>query len=324
MKKPVFEIRYNKKDITMDITPFVESVSYTDNEHGQSDELEIVVDNSDGRWTKSWYPTKGDVLSAKIGHEGGKLLDCGSFEIEEPQDSGPPDVLTIKAVSTNITKALRTLNTIAYENTTLEKIARDIAKRNGLELVGKVKDIPIKRKTQKNTTDIRFLKNLAEEYGQVFKIVDNKLVFYDLADLKKAESALSISKNMMQTRSFRDKADEVYSGAEVIYHDPKTKKQVKYSYKTEGADTADVLKINRRYENKQQAEETAKAALERTNGRKIEGSFTIEGETRLVSGINADLTDLGVFSGKYSVVRSSHRIDKSSGYTTDAEVAKGA
>ncbi|MDK4627577.1 hypothetical protein QG055_10305, partial [Kingella kingae] len=60
------------------------------------------------------------------------LINWGNFEIaeiewERSQNGG--DRVTLKALSTGITKANRTLQAKAYENTTLAQIVRLIAKR---------------------------------------------------------------------------------------------------------------------------------------------------------------------------------------------------
>ncbi|HSA05719.1 MAG TPA: hypothetical protein P5556_00910 [Candidatus Gastranaerophilales bacterium] len=83
MLKPVFKIEYENLNITAKISPYVLSVEYTDFEHGQSDEIQIQLEDSNKLWQGSWYPSKGDTLSLQIGYEGSKLLNCGSFEIDE-------------------------------------------------------------------------------------------------------------------------------------------------------------------------------------------------------------------------------------------------
>ena len=59
---PVFVLSYEQKNITSDITPYVRSVTYTDYLSGQSDELEVELEDADGRWVRHWYPGKGDTL----------------------------------------------------------------------------------------------------------------------------------------------------------------------------------------------------------------------------------------------------------------------
>ena len=46
MLQPTFKLEYNKKDITKDISDYVLNINYTDFEHGQSDEVEIIFEDS--------------------------------------------------------------------------------------------------------------------------------------------------------------------------------------------------------------------------------------------------------------------------------------
>ncbi|MBI4835930.1 MAG: phage protein D [Candidatus Abawacabacteria bacterium] len=322
VRKPVWILEYDHKDITTEISPFVNSVTYTDNEHGTADEIEINVENSDLRWIDSWYPEKGDIISLMIGYEGEKLLPCGSFEIDECEANGPPDTLTIRGISTNITKALRQKNTKAYENTSLKQIAEEIAQKHGFTIVGNVQNIQFKRKTQKNMTDLSYLRQLAEEYGQVFKIVDNKLVFYEIETLDAANTVHSIDRKQLKSYSLRDKADQTFKACEVNYFNPKTKKLVSASVSTSETKKGDVLKLSERAENKAQAEAKAKAALKRTNNLKTEGTLEFEGEPIVVSGSNINLTGMKKLFGKYAVVKSTHTQFKTDGYSTSVEVRR--
>ena len=174
---PVFVLSYEQKNITSDITPYVRSVTYTDYLSGQSDELEVELEDADGRWVRHWYPGKGDTLSLKIGYEAAPLLPCGAFEIDEIEFAQPPATVSIRGLATGVKKSVRTRVGRAYENTTLAAIAQRIAKRNKLTLTGKIRDIRIDRVTQYQERDVEFLTRLAREYGYAFKIVGSKLVF---------------------------------------------------------------------------------------------------------------------------------------------------
>ena len=44
---PIFELFYEKKNITKDVSPYVTNIEYTDNEHGESDELSITFEDSE-------------------------------------------------------------------------------------------------------------------------------------------------------------------------------------------------------------------------------------------------------------------------------------
>lgn len=324
VKKPVFFLEYEQKDITAYITPFVLSVTYTDYEHGKSDEIEIQVEDREHLWKSSWYPAKGDVLTLKIGYEGEGLLPCGSFEIDEIELSAPPDTVTLRGLGTNIKKALRQENTKAYENMSLKEIASEIAQKHGLKLVGEIKDIKIRRITQKQERDIAFLKRLAEDYGYVFKITDGKLVFYEVEKLESADSIFVIDRKDMISFSLRDKTHELYKACEVSYHDPKSKRLITHTVEAEGIVKGDVLKIHERCENKEQAIAKAKAALVRKNGLQTEGSITVIGNPKLVAGSNIEITGLYALSGKYHIKSSRHTIDRASGYKTELEVKRVA
>ena len=322
VRRPVFFIEYEQKEITTYITPFVLSVTYTDYEHGKSDEIDIKLEDRDHIWKSFWYPQKGDLISLKIGYEGEPLLPCGSFEIDEIELSAPPDVVSIKGLATNIKKALRQNNTKAYENKTLKQIAEEIAKKHRFEIVGEIKDIKIKRITQKQERDLSFLKRLAEDYGYIFKIADGKLVFYELDKLESANAVYVINRKDMISFSLRDKTHELYNACVVSYHDPKTKKLITHTEKADGVVKGDILKINERWENKEQAIAKAKAAIARRNSLQTEGNITVIGNPKLVAGSNIEVSGLYTLNGKYHIQSSRHTTDRSSGYRTELEVRR--
>jgi phage protein D len=72
-----YSIRYNQKDITKEIASFISSITYTDNSEGESDDLQIQLDDSTNLWVNGWYPMKGDKISLRIGK-----MECGQFEID--------------------------------------------------------------------------------------------------------------------------------------------------------------------------------------------------------------------------------------------------
>lgn len=80
---PQARIIYEGKDISADISPYLLSVGYTDRLSGESDELELRLEDTDGRWRGDWYPGKGDSLTVSIGYAGQEPVSCGSFEIDE-------------------------------------------------------------------------------------------------------------------------------------------------------------------------------------------------------------------------------------------------
>jgi hypothetical protein len=62
MLVPIFELFYEQKNITKDVSQYVSSIEYADFEHGQSDELQITFEDSEKIWQGAWLPSKGDSL----------------------------------------------------------------------------------------------------------------------------------------------------------------------------------------------------------------------------------------------------------------------
>jgi hypothetical protein len=90
--------------------------------------------------------------------------------------------------------------------------------------------------------------------------------------------------------------------------------------RADGIINGDVLKINSRCENKEQAIIIAQVALATKNASKIEGTLSLIGTPDLVAGNNIEIKGIGNFSGKYHLTQVKHSIDKTSGYTTNLEV----
>lgn len=324
---PTFVLTYNKHDITTDLTPFKLSVSYTDNLDGdESDSIELSLEDTDGRWWDAWYPVMGDQINLKIGYEGQPLRDCGDFEIDEIEIDGPPSQVRIRALAASVMKDLRTHQGKGYEDTTLADIARAVAARHKLTLVGEIEAIPIKRVTQLHEEDMKFLKRLAREYGYAFNVRGDKLTFYRLDELRAAQSILVIKIGDLSKYSFRDKVKGTPKKSTVAYHDPKTKAVVAYDVGSDdqvvSKPSADSLKLNTRVESKHQAHAKAKAAINHANDEATTATLNLWGNTKLVSGINAELEGFGKFSGRYQVARSKHDLSRGSGYTTEIEVRR--
>lgn len=321
-RKAIVEIKYESKNITRYIAPYLKSFTYKDYEHGQSDEIEIQLEDKDGLWQGDWYPQKGDTLSARIGYEGENLLNCGSFEIDEINFTYPSDTLVISGLATNIKKPVRQKNTAAYENKTLVDIAREIGKKHDFKVVGSQGFIKVGRVTQRQETDLAFLKRIAETYGYIFKIADKKLVFFKVDTLHAKSEILTLNKGDLTSASLTDKTSETYSACTVTYFDSKTKKTHTHTEKNPKVKKGDTLKITERCESKSQAILKAKAALARKNGNEVEGTITFEGNTKAIAGVNTNLTGFRKLSGKYHITESEHTIYREGGYNCTCQVKK--
>ena len=334
---PLFKLSYLGTDITRDVRPLVSSIVLTDKLEGESDELEISLDNSDLRWIDTWSPNEGDTVSLQLGYQGEALMPEVMFEVDEPEYSGPPDILRLKGLATPITASLRQRRTQAYENTTLRAIAQVIADRHGLELIGEVPEIAIERATQKEVADLRFLRDTAAEYGLIFKIESStRLVFYRESALEAAAAILTIERSQISRYVLRRGAAGTYKAAKISYLDPKTGEYTEVAIAANGDEvrsdeetpegeesgvaTGDTLTIRERFENREQAVLKATEALRRANRGQIEGRIELEGDVRLSGGVNISLSGFRRFDGKYQVSTVRHKFTKEQGFRSSAKL----
>jgi phage protein D len=331
---PTFRLVYNRKDITHDITPYVLEVTYTDHLRGQSDDIEIKIEDVDSRWIDAWYPGKGDSLTLSLGYEGRLLLKCGTFEIDEIEWSDKPSTISIKALATPVNKPLRTRGNRAFEETTLPAVAQQIAAAQGMKVVGDIEAVPIGRVTQYGETDVGFLRRMAEEYGYAFKVNGDQLVFTSMAKLRGQAPVAVFHRGDAALKAVRlsDKITHVYAGATVSHHDPK-KKALMTAHVQDGravlspsdgrGTSADTLHIHRRVDSPAQAKALARGALE-TNEESVNGSVTVIGDPRLVAGVVIELVECGKFSGALLVHSARHSLSRSGGYETSLELKRGS
>lgn len=335
--QPAFELAYNGKAITAEVTPYVTAITYTDNLTGESDDLDVELEDTDGRWINAWYPEKGAVLTLKFGYLGQTLVKAGVFAVDEVNLSGPPSVVKIRALATGVQEAVRTRKGRSYEKTTLAAIAQRIAKRHKMKLIGKVEALQIDRATQYHETDLQFLSRLAAEYGYAFKVTENntKMVFWKTADLHGQKPIRTFTPADMISYNASDKITDVPGDAQVKYHDPKTKKLVVYGVK-EGQTTvvgqtnagksasADTVKMSRRAPTKQAAEAMASAELDRRHLDRTSAEIEIEGDAGLAAGGVVELAGLGRLSGNYTMTKVTHRIARGNGFTSSLELKRVA
>ena len=323
--KNIVEISIAGKNVTGDVSRYLSKITYTDKEEEESDDVSLTFEDTSAIWQSGYYPEQGDTLQVKLGTPG-NMLDCGLFEIDEIELELSPDTLTVKGIATAITQSLRTRNSKAFEKQSLRKIAQYFADKHQLKLIGKtgeLQKIEIGRKTQDNQTDISFLTSLAKEYGLIFSVRGDRLVFMDEEELDKQDSILTIDRSQMSKARFRDKTSQTFSSAVISKRNVKTNKVVRWKIEPSGKEgEQDVLVINGSTENDGQAKAKTESSLKKKNNEKVTGSFSVPGNPQLVAGVNIELTGIGAFSGKWHIVSSTHTIDTNGGYITDVEVRK--
>lgn len=343
------------------VEPTLLEFEYTDNASGKSDEVQLTLHDRDGKWNGPWRPGKGTAVSAVLtvrdwfGPGEHASLNCGAFKIDEIKFSGPPDKVTIKAVSASLTDGLRDeKRTKAWENHSLRGIAQEVAGKEGLELLYRGSDHNFGRRDQREESDIAFLQRLGTDVGMNVKVHNGKLVLFDAEAADARAPGLTIVKGggpLCAARySFEEKSSgTAYSACEVVYRDPASGKTLKYSYpgpgdgkKTRKIDATQnaassrgsksgkggvtgkkgqkVLRVNKRVESLAEAAKLAKASLRKGNKGETKANIEVMGHPGLVAGMTVRLSGFAAFDGAYFVEKSAHKVG--SGYATSVELRK--
>lgn len=316
-----YKVIYNNKDITRDISDHLISISYTDKVEGESDEIEIEVEDKDALWQNEWFPLKGDTVEVQI-IDNGTVLNCGKFTLDEKKfksTRADGDVMIMSGLAASITKKLRTKKHTAHEKKTLRQLAQYVADAHGLTVQGTIPNITFSRITQKGETDLAFLNRIARQYGLLFSIRDSLLIFQDKRELESRAHVLSLDKTDVNEFEFLDKTENTYKDANVKYHNPEKNEVIEYNEADPDAEGYDTYTIRGKAENKQQAELQTKAALNNKNTRTLTCSVAARGNILLLSGNNVELTGFGKFSCISHITESKHLLNRSDGYTTSFE-----
>ncbi|EAW3045192.1 phage protein D [Salmonella enterica] len=334
--EPVFVLRYNLKDITHDITAYATSITFTDKLSGESDELEVELEDSEQRWRDAWYPGMGDTLALQLGFQGKPLADCGGFSIDEIELSGPPDSVSIRGRSAPVTRAMRTKSNRGFENTTLAAIAGRIARKHKLKLEGQIEPLTLERITQYGESDLAFLKRLANDYGYMVKVTPQKLIFSHLGKLRDAPVIRTITPQEVSRWTLRDTLHEVYKGVKNKHQNSQTRTLVtfnadnttttrteKKSSSSGMSTSSDIINTSDRVQNDEEARAKGKAKLDRKNEYKHAGTLSLEGDLSLRAGASVMLSGFGKSDGKWLIISARHSLARSSGLTTDIDIARG-
>jgi phage protein D len=317
LKTAAWVLVWRGKDVTADLKTFVSEINYSDELADKSDELTIVLEDRDGLFRGDWWPERGDIIELSLGCAGEGLARIGSFEIDEVSFSGPPDQVSLRCLAAGVKSSLRTRNDEAYEEITLREIARQVAERNHLELVGGGENTgrSYARTTQRREADLAFLNRLGRTEGIIFQIKDRQLVWHDQSELDQAAAVIVIERTKISSYGLKLAASVVYQDCTVSYHDAEKKELIEETVTASGIPSGESLSIVARCENREQAQAKAAAALRRANGGQLDGELEMPGNPLLRAGVNVMLNGWGMLDQKTQIIRAGHTVSRG-GYTT--------
>jgi phage protein D len=328
-RRASLKVVYMGVDITKYIESDLMSFKYTDNASENADDIEIELKDESGKWISDWFPQKGDVIKSQIEtlnwHSDGeeKSLYCGSFIVDEPQYSGRPRKLTMKAISTpSNTNFTTTKKSKAWENIRLSAMAENIAESAGLDLFIESNSDPLySRKDQSEESDMSFLADICKKEGLGFKITDSKIVLYDEVRYEQKASIIKLSESggLVNSYSFKSTlTNSSYAACTVKYRNAKQGNVIEYTYAIKDIEKTDkVYVVNEIVTSEDEARRLAEKTLRQFNKKEVTASLNVVGDLRYLGGVCVDLTGFGKFNGKYFVDKASHGLPN---YNVDLEM----
>lgn len=322
-RRTEIELNYQGTVLNQSILRFLTGFTYKDSASGESDQLELSLSDKDGLWISDWFPQKGDRLQGKIktinwiqeGEE--KVLDCGTFLVDDIQFNGPPRSLTLGGLSIPVKADFSARKkTKTWEKVTINEVAKEIATSAGIGLFYDCEEIQIEETEQSNTTDMNFLYSLCKDYGIAMKVYNDKMILFDEKNYEARPSICTLSEQDFISYNGDTTIYGTYDGVEVTYQSTKQDQVTKYNFQPRGGNR--ILKINESASSPAEAEKIGKAKLREANKGETTLSITKKGDLRLFSGCCVNVTGMGHFDGKYYIDSLTHTV--SSGFTTSCDM----
>lgn len=316
--EPYLYVELNNTDITTYITPFLISFKYIDNDGLQkqeSDDVEIELHDPDGFFREN-PPTRGSALKVKFGYTN-KVRNAGIFFIDSYTYTVSRDGerFVIKALAKDVKSSYRTIKTTAFENKTLRQIAQEIAQRHGYRLHFKGEDVYFTRITQNQKRDLEFLAELCRLYGKTCKISNQTIV---IIDPEEPAGVYKLTRDLIISASFE--VSSLYEQtAEVVYLDPTKKETTQDKKQSRVKASGDTQKINRRVENKKQAEMIAKKQAMLNSMKEVQAKIECVGIPDLHAGGWVQIEGFGRFDRQYYIQTATHIITRD-GYITELDL----
>ncbi|WP_343656428.1 phage late control D family protein [Cupriavidus sp.] len=219
---PVYRLMQGKHDITSRFQGRLISLTLTDNRGFEADQLDIELDDADGMLD---LPDKGATLSLALGWQDTGVVDKGTYKVDELEQTGPPDRLTIRARSADLASGLTTRKEQSYRGQTIGVIVRAIAARHGLTaaIAAALDHLVIDHIDQTGESDANFLTRLAKDHDAIATVKQGKLLFISTGAAQSASGVplptVTITRASGDTHSFTVADRDNYNGVKAYYQD---------------------------------------------------------------------------------------------------------
>lgn len=320
-----FRLSVDGVDFTDKARPRLVSLSITEKRGGEADDIDLVLDDSDGKLA---LPKKGALIRVQLGWKQGSdvtpgLIDKGRFTADEVSWSGPPDQVSIRGRSADLTAGFRQRKETAHKATTLGALAGKVAGAHGLEakVAPELAGIEVTIVEQHRESDMALLRRLGREHDAVATVKDRKLILSPIGSGKSPGGAalprVTLTPRDGDRYSYREIDRSGDAGAEARYHDVDTGERS--TVKAGGGGSGTPRRVRKVHHSKAAAEAAAKAEAGRAA--RAEAEFDMQlalGRADLYPEQPATLAGFKpqADARQWIIAEVRHQLDRSGGFTT--------
>lgn len=303
-RKARLSVTYEGESLSDQIGKYLEEFSFTDIASGESDRIDLKLNDTERKWAGSWMPKSGDRIKSTIEFQNWFMdgardnLFCGEFEIDKLSFSGRPFQCSIGAVSIPQDSAFCSQSrTKTWENATVKLIASEIAQRAGVNLHYEGDTIEIESIEQNDQTDCAFLYEICESYGLAMKVFSNKIVIFDEEKYERQQAATRLYEQDTISWNYNIGIAGTYTGATFSFADPNNEEE--YTIDIGGGNR--IYEINVTADNMKDAERKGIAMLNNENKKHTKVSITMKANPGIYAGSCIVLDGFMELDGKFYV-----------------------
>lgn len=329
-------LKFNGQDVQIQLNDKFESITYKDVASGESDSVELIVENKDQKWMRAWKPVFGDTISGTMdfyhwynAKTPKQTISLGNLVVDSLQFKGSDSTAKIGALAVPYNSGWRlTVRTKTWEKVTLEQIGQQIASRYGLQFVYDAPTISIASVEQSQETDSAFLYKTAKDYSISMKVFQGKIILYDRGrwEAKAAQATIDAADFENDGAwTLDDTIQGIYTGGRASYKAGKKNEELSIYVGFVGENDAHArnLKITETCDSKEDAGRKVAAKVNDANAEATVISGSIYPNPALVSGLTVNVTGFGPkYNGKYFIDKMTMTITGSGGTTQDITMHK--
>jgi len=279
--RAAWRVTLDGKDMTGRMAPRLLSLSLNEKRGNEADQLDIVLDNVDGKLA---MPPTGVTLKVALGWERGPaglpigLIDKGDFIVDERSAAGPPDTIRIRARSADLRGNFRVRRERAFVGQSVGYVVKLLAAENGLteridpDLAGET----IEALGHGAKSDAALLQDLGRRFDAVATVKGGYLIFSAIGKGETATGlkipALSIARRDCGGFRFEEADRGQYGGVVAKWHNIATGQQEKV---VAGSEHPAPKRLRKVYASESSALQAATAELKRMKRGKARISFPL-------------------------------------------------